>query len=161
MSDNITPRRADEQGNMHNASCPGREHSFKSIGELAAEAVRNVTRNPAEWRETKRTIVFNADDLHTALDQVVLYAKGGIDREYAINGMPRSVLPWRMPSGICPASAILAAHYLSEGRETTGAEMIANAMFMADTESVIEGLCLAEDLAIVSDNFTERFGDDA
>lgn len=142
------------------ADSPEKSANWKPIGDLAAEAVRNVTHNPAEWRETKRIVVFNANDLHTALDQVVIYAKGGIDQEYAINGLPRSVLPWRMPSDLCAASAILAAHYLAEGRETTGAEMIANAMFMAGTDSVIEGLCLAEDLAIVSDNFIERFGDD-
>ena len=161
MSDNITPQCAAEQGNVQKAPFQNHEKTFKSIGELAAEAVRHVTRTPAEWREAKRIVVFNADDLHDALDQVVIYAKGGIDQEYAINGLPRSVLPWRMPSNLCTASAILAAHYLAEGRETAGAEMIANAMFMADTDSVIEGLCLAEDLAIVSDNFTERFGEDA
>lgn len=150
-----------QNNNRNGADKPEKSANWKPIGDLAAEAVRHVTRNPAEWRETKRIVVFNADDLHTAMDQVVIYAKSGIDQEYAINGLPRSVLPWRMPSNLCTASAILAAHYLAEGRETAGAEMIANAMFMADTDSVIEGLCLAEDLAIVSDNFTERFGDEA
>ena len=118
--------------------------------------------SPAEWRETKRTIVFYSNDLHAALEQVVRYARTEIDRKYAINGIPRSVLPWRMPDvDLCDATAVLAAHYLSKGRESSGAEMITNAMFMVDTDDVIDGLCVAEDLALVTDNFTERFGEDA
>lgn len=42
LPDNITPQRAVEQGHVQNASGPEREHSFKSIGDLAAELVRKA-----------------------------------------------------------------------------------------------------------------------
>jgi hypothetical protein len=111
--------------------------------------------------EARRTVVFHCDTLSAAQDLVVRYARNEVDQVFAINGMPRAALPWRMPTEICPASAVLAAHLLAEGREATGAEMLSNAMFLADTDCVVDGLCVAEDLAIVSDNFVERFGDDA
>lgn len=118
--------------------------------------------NIPAWRQAKRVIVFHADNMEAALEQVVAYAKAGVDLEFAINGMPRNVLPWRMPNvKISPATAVLAAQYLAKDRDATGAQMLADAMMMVGTECVIEGLCVAEDLALVADNFTERFGGDA
>ena len=115
----------------------------------------------ADAREMRRNIIFNANTLDAALEQVIRYARVEIDKVFAVNGLPRSVLPWRMPAEICTASAVLAAHHLAEGREDAGAEMLAHAMFETFTDCVVEGLCVAEDLAIVTDNFTERFGDEA
>lgn len=137
----------------------GNEYSANMCA-CKSEKSKNI--HPSAWRETKRVVVFYSSNLEAAVDKVVTYAKSHIDHEFAINGMPRNILPWRMPGvKISPATAVLAAQYLAKEREATGAQMLSDAMMMVGTDCVIEGLCVAEDLALVCDNFTERFGDDA
>lgn len=142
-------------------NAPGLTASKRNMAMNDFNPINFGKQSPAEIREVRRAIVFHCDSLDDALDQVILYARDTIDQVFAVNGMPRAALPWRIPADICPATAILAAHDLAQDRGFTGAQMLADAMFRANTDCVVDGLCVAEDIAIVTDNFTERFGDDA
>lgn len=114
-------------------------------------------------REQLRCDIFLAPSLLEALEIYAERTHEVVDAEFAISGLPRSVLSWRLPDihDTGDEFVLWAAAEIGKIVKADAATLLAEAIAAFGAENLYEALCVIEDRCLIVQNFWDRYGDDA